>query len=211
VKITDVKALRISEAKVIRFARFCDQRGYFTEHFRKSDFRSSSLTTFINAVDFVQANESFSKAGTVRGLHFQWNPHMGKLVRTLSGHMIDLILDIRKGSPNFGQVIAYDMPSSGSQDFGEWVWAPPGFAHGNVFLEDTFIEYFCSAEYSPECEAGIAPLAPDLDWSLCEPRLRELFHKIASNTVLITNKDRNGPSLSQWESDIRSDNFVYIA
>lgn len=209
-KILGVDQLRIPEIKVIRFARFSDQRGYFTEHFRQSDFFTNPLTPFMKGVEFVQTNESFSRAGTVRGLHFQWNPYMGKLVRTLYGHMVDLVLDIRKGSPTFGKAIAYDMPSSRSEDFNEWIWVPPGFAHGNMFLEDTSIEYFCSGEYSPGNEAGISPLAEDIDWSLCDEDLKEAVQKTASTTQLITEKDRNGLSVSAWEKDQRSNNFIYV-
>lgn len=208
-KILDVKQLEIAEIKVIRFARFRDQRGYFTEHFRKSDFQANPLTPFMEGVEFVQTNESFSRTGTIRGLHFQWNPFMGKLVRTLHGHMVDLILDIRKGSPSFGKAIAYDMPSDTSAEFNEWIWVPPGFAHGNMFLEDTSIEYFCSGEYSPGCEAGISPVAEDIDWSLCDQDLRETFHDVVAGTPLITDKDRNALSVSMWAEDERSENFVY--
>jgi dTDP-4-dehydrorhamnose 3,5-epimerase len=208
-KILDVKQLEIPEIQVIRFARFRDGRGYFTEHFRDSDFKTNPLTPFMEGVEFVQSNESFSKAGVVRGLHFQWNPYMGKLVRTLRGHMVDVVLDIRRGSPTFGQAIAYDMPSNGSEDFNEWIWVPPGFAHGNMFLEDTSIEYFCSGEYSPGNEAGISPLAEDIDWSLCDSDLRETFQEIAPSTPLMTDKDREGLSVTDWERDERSNNFVY--
>jgi len=209
-KILEVKQLEMPEIKVIRFARFGDQRGYFTEHFRSSDFQTNPLTPFMRGVEFVQTNESFSKAGTVRGLHFQWNPYMGKLVRTLYGHMIDLILDIRRGSPTFGKAIAYDMPSDRSEEFNEWIWVPPGFAHGNTFLEDSSIEYFCSGEYSPGNEGGISPLAEDIDWSLCHQSLRETFYRVAVSTPLMTDKDRNGLSVSAWEKDERSNNFVYV-
>jgi len=208
-KILDVEQLQIPEIKVIRFARFRDERGYFTEHFRHSDFRTNPLTPFMEGIEFVQSNESFSKAGVVRGLHFQWNPYMGKLVRTLQGHMVDVVLDIRRGSPTFGKAIAYDMPSDMSKDFNEWIWIPPGFAHGNTFLADTSIEYFCSGEYSPGNEAGISPLAEDIDWSLCDRDLRKTFQEIASSTPLITDKDRDGLSVSAWERDERSDNFIY--
>jgi len=208
-KILDIKRLEIPEIKVITYARFCDHRGYFTEQYRKSDFQNNTLTPFMQEVEFVQMNESFSKAGTVRGLHFQWNPYMGKLIRTLQGHMVDLILDIRKGSPTFGKIIAYDMPSDRSDDSHEWIWVPPGFAHGNVFLQDTTIEYLCSGEYSPGCEAGISPLAEDIDWSLCDQDLMRRFQNLASTTQLITDKDRHGASVSSWEQDERSDNFIY--
>jgi dTDP-4-dehydrorhamnose 3,5-epimerase len=206
--ITAVDQLAIPEIKVIHFARFCDQRGYFTEHYRQSDFEMSPLTSFMRDVSFVQMNESFSRATTIRGLHFQWNPYMGKLVRTLHGHMIDLVLDIRLESPTFGKAIAYDMPAHHAQDAGAWIWVPPGFAHGNMFLEDTSIEYLCSGEYSPGCEAGISPLADDIDWSLCDPTLRETFDQMARETILITDKDRHGLSVNDWSHDERSRNFV---
>ena len=162
-------------------------------------------------VEFSQCNESYSKTGTVRGLHFQWNPFMGKLVRTLAGHMIDLVLDIRKGSPTAGKIIAYEMPSSPEKDFGEWIWVPPGFAHGNFFLKDSSIEYFCSGEYSPGCEAGISPIAQDLDWSLCDPEIKRSFDRIVPGTLLITEKDKNGYSLTAWWKTTQSENFVRSA
>jgi dTDP-4-dehydrorhamnose 3,5-epimerase len=208
-KIIHVKGLTMPEIRVIRFARFCDHRGFFTEHYRKSDFINHIEMTFAKGIDFVQANESFSKKGAVRGLHFQWNPFMGKMVRTLSGHMIDLVLDIRKGSTTFGKIIAYDMPSSPDKDYSEWIWVPPGFAHGNFFLEDTMIEYFCTGEYSQGYEAGISPLAKDLDWSLCDPALKKSFDKVTSHDLIITDKDKNAFSIKGWTNDSRSDNFIF--
>ncbi|RKY12106.1 MAG: dTDP-4-dehydrorhamnose 3,5-epimerase [Planctomycetota bacterium] len=208
-KLLEVKSLAINVVKVIRFARFCDHRGYFTEQFRRSDFGNHPQMDFMKEVEFVQANESYSQTGTIRGLHFQWNPYMGKLVRALSGRMVDMVLDIRKGSPTFGKIVCYDMPTSTEADYSEWIWVPPGFAHGNFFTEETLIEYFCSGEYSPGCEAGISPLASDIDWSLCEPELKKLFDDIAPSTSLITDKDKEGFSVSGWEGDERSDNFIY--
>ena len=208
-RILGVKTLQIKSIKVIKFARFCDHRGYFTEHYRKGDFKDHLEMAFMKNVEFMQCNESYSQKGTVRGLHFQWNPYMGKLVRTLTGRMIDMVLDIRKGSPTFGKIILYDMPADHKADYHEWIWVPPGFAHGNFFTEDTMIEYFCSGEYSPGCEAGISPLAEDIDWTVCEPNLKDLFDSIAPLTSLISDKDRNGLSVSEWKSDDRSDNFIY--
>lgn len=201
--------MQIEAIKVIRFTHFCDYRGYFTEHFRKSDFGSNLKMGFMKGVEFVQCNESYSRKGTVRGLHFQWNPYMGKLVRTLVGRMVDIVLDIRKGSLTFGKILLYDMPANHNNDYSEWIWVPPGFAHGNFFTEDTMIEYFCSGEYSPGSEAGISPLADDIDWSLCDPKLRKQFNDIASHTELITEKDKNGFSISQWTSNANSQNFIY--
>ncbi|RKY34180.1 MAG: hypothetical protein DRP78_06935 [Candidatus Omnitrophota bacterium] len=135
---------------------------------------------------------------------------MGKLVRTICGHMVDLILDIRKGSPNFGKIIAYDLPANKDKDYNEWIWLPPGFAHGNCFFSDTYIEYFCSAEYSPGCEAGISPLAQDIDWSICDLDLKNKIKPMIKTTQLITDKDKNAFTLASWQSDRRSDNFIYI-
>src|SRR3989344_3795385 len=106
-KILEINELKIPEIKTIKFARFHDHRGYFTEQFRKSDLFNRSELNSMKGINFVQANQSYSKKGTIRGMHFQWNPYMGKMVRTLSGHMVDLILDIRKGSPNYGKMIAF--------------------------------------------------------------------------------------------------------
>ena len=80
-KLLDVKSLCIPDIKVIRFQRFGDDRGYFTESFRRSDFDEDNRLAFLENVEFVQCNESFSRPGVIRGLHFQWNPYMGKLVR----------------------------------------------------------------------------------------------------------------------------------
>jgi len=206
-KITQIKSLAIPAVKVVRFARFMDFRGYFTESFRKSDF--SAQLKFMDGVDFLQFNESFSRSNVVRGLHFQWNPFMGKLVRTIQGRMVDLFMDIRKGSPTYGKAAAYDITASSDKDYAEWIWVPPGFAHGNYFTQDTTIEYACSSEYSPGCEAGISPLSPDIDWSLCDPTLKAEFDGIIADTPILTDKDKNSPTLSAWTADERSNQFLY--
>lgn len=209
-KILSVKPLVFDDIKVIRFARFCDARGFFTESFRKSDFFNHPELDFIKGDEFVQVNESLSKQHVVRGLHFQWNPYMGKMVRTIRGRMVDLFLDIRIGSPTFGRIGAYDMPSGLESEYSEWIWVPPGFAHGNYFTEESQIEYFCTGEYSQGCEACISPLAWDIDWSLCDLTLKnEFFDLVNRPEVLITDKDRNGYSLSQWTTDSRSANFIF--
>jgi dTDP-4-dehydrorhamnose 3,5-epimerase len=208
-KLLEVKALQLEEAKAVRFGRFRDQRGYFTEHYRKSDFANHPQMAFMKDVEFVQCNESYSRKGAVRGLHFQWNPHMGKLVRTLTGRMVDMVLDIRKGSPTLGKIILYDMPADCKADYQEWIWVPPGFAHGNFFTEDTLIEYLCTGEYSPGCEASISPLAKDIDWTLCDTKLKHLFDSIAPSTSLISDKDKNGFTVTAWLENENSDNFIY--
>ncbi len=204
-KILDIKTLAIPDIKIVRFARFADHRGYFAEHLRKSDL---GQLDFLKGIEFFQCNESYSRPGTVRGLHFQWTPYMGKLVRTLSGRMVDLVMDIRKGSSSFGKIIAYDMPADLAAEYGEWIWVPPGFAHGNYFDRESRIEYFCSGEYNPACEAGISPFAEDIDWSICDPQLKKGFDAIAADRPLISEKDRSGHSLSSWNANPNSDRFV---
>lgn len=206
-KILAVEELAIPEIKLVRFARFRDARGYFTETFRRSQIAAE--LPFLRGLDFVQTNESFSKAGVVRGLHFQWNPFMGKLVRTVHGRMVDLFLDIRRGSPTFGAAAAHAIVARPETDAGEWIWIPPGFAHGNFFTEDTTIEYCCSGEHSPGCEAGIAPFAPDIDWSRCEPELKKELDAILRHRDLMTEKDRKGFTMEAWAADERSAYFRY--
>jgi dTDP-4-dehydrorhamnose 3,5-epimerase len=194
---------------VIRFGRFCDSRGYFTEPYRRGDLDKHPETAFFKGISIVQANESWSRAGTIRGLHFQWNPYMGKLVRTLSGQMVDLALDIRKGSPTCGKIVAYDMPAAPDRKFDEWIWVPPGFAHGNYFPQATQIEYLCSGEYSPGCEGCVSPFAPDLDWSLASADLAKDFRALLQNHPVVSDKDRNAMSFAEWMKDARSNNFQY--
>jgi dTDP-4-dehydrorhamnose 3,5-epimerase len=206
VKIIEVKSLAIPDVKVIRFGRFNDNRGYFTETFRNSDFQKLD---FLKGVRFLQCNEGYSKAGTFRGFHFQWNPYMGKLVRVMSGHLIDIALDIRKGSPTLGKIVAYDMTVSPEDDYSEWIWLPPGFGHGILLTEESLVEYFCSAEYSPGCEASISPMAADIDWSICDTKLKKVFDSIVPKTKLITEKDKNGFALASWLKEKNSDQFIY--
>lgn len=207
-RILDVNTLAIPEVKVIRFGRFADSRGYFSEPYRRSVVDDNTGTDFLQGVSIAQVNESWSREGVLRGLHFQWNPFMGKLVRTISGRMIDLALDIRLDSPSFGKIVAHDMPSSSATDYSEWIWVPPGFAHGNLFTEETIIEYFCTGEYSPGNEAGVSPLAEDVDWSLCPPAVREEFRARVDGAI-ISDKDREAGSVADWQNDPRSSSFRY--
>jgi dTDP-4-dehydrorhamnose 3,5-epimerase len=210
-KILAVSSLAIPAVRVVRYGRFADHRGYFTEHFRHADFQNHPELAFLRDQPFVQCNESLSKAGTLRGLHFQWNPYVGKLVRVVAGRLVDLVLDIRLGSPTLGKIIAYDLPAAPERDFADWIWIPPGFAHGTLFPpgpDYSVIEYFCTGQYNPACEASISPLADDIDWSLCDPALRKEFQAVVSAGPLITDKDRNGFSVAGWTADARSREFV---
>ncbi len=197
VKILEVNEQALNGVKGIKFEKFTDNRGYFSESARVADLRKiAGLEDF----EVIQANESYSKKNVIRGLHFQWNPKMGKLVRTVRGHMVDIVLDIRLGSETFGKVIFYDLAQSDEDAFGEWIWVPQGFAHGNFFLEDTVIEYYCTGSYNPECERGISVFSDGLDFSLANKDLLAKFEQVKGASPLISDKDKNGLSLSQWQS-----------
>ena len=161
-------------------------------------------------MEFQQSNESQSLAGVIRGLHFQWNPNQGKLVRTIAGHIIDLALDIRKGSPTFGKIIAYELPASPDAAFADWIWLPPGFVPWCVHAGGSTIEYFCSAEWAPGNETGISPLAADLDWSLCDPALKARTQARCSvGGQSLLPEDRRRLLAGRPGQDPRSEYFVY--
>lgn len=207
-KITEIRNLTVDGCKVIKYQRFGDDRGFFAETYRKQDFDNNPFTNELKNLNFNQMNESFSKAGTIRGLHFQWNPFMAKLVRCVSGRMIDLLLDIRKDSPTFGKIIGYDSTNSFSHNYGEWVYAPVGFAHGVFLPEDTLIEYYCTGFWNPDCETGISPLAQDIDWSLCDSEIMELIHRTIKNgKLIIKDKDRESQNLAAWSKNKDSELF----
>jgi dTDP-4-dehydrorhamnose 3,5-epimerase len=204
-KIVSISEAQIPGVKLINFERFTDKRGFFTETFRVSDFINNELKCFPNGI--MQANESYSRRNVLRGLHFQWNPNMGKLVRTISGHMVDLVLDLRQGSPTQGKIMAFNMPANSTDGTTSWIWVPEGCAHGNFFLEDSYIEYFCSGSYNGECEAGVSPIAEDIDWSICDPKLKNLFADL-KDSFIATSKDINGLSVKQWLDREDAKNFT---
>ena len=158
-----------------------DERGYFAE-----TFRADLFAKHIGDHHFVQDNESRSaRVGTIRGLHFQNAPHaQGKLVRCTAGELFDVAVDIRAGSPTYGQWVAETLtPNNGKQ-----LWIPPGFAHGFCSLEpDSVISYKVTDYYSPECDKGLA-------WD--DPAIGILWPDIA-NPDTVSPKDREQPLLSQ--------------
>jgi dTDP-4-dehydrorhamnose 3,5-epimerase len=204
-KILETSELAIPEVKVVRYALFKDDRGYFSETFR---FDEIAEALGADGLPVVQVNESFSRAGVFRGLHAQWNPYQGKLVRCVSGHLIDVALDIRRGSPSFGCAVAHVLPANGARDAGEWIWLPPGFAHGTMLTEDSVVEYICTGAWSPGCEISISALSEDIDWSRCDRDLRETLVGLLDDAIL-TEKDREGLTIGTWSADPRSDRFVY--
>ncbi|MCO6188365.1 dTDP-4-dehydrorhamnose 3,5-epimerase [Rhizobium sp. L1K21] len=144
-----VEALAIPDVKKITPKRLGDSRGYFVELFKDAWFRQH-----VADLTFVQDNESLSaEVGTIRGLHFQTPPfEQGKLVRCVAGALVDVAVDIRKGSPTFGQWVAAEL----TPETGDMLWVPPGFAHGFATLKpSTIINYKVTAPYSGEHDKGV--------------------------------------------------------
>ena len=208
-KISSVTSLAIPDIKVIRFDRFADARGYFVEPFRESDIQQHPDLAGRKDIQFLQTNESFSKKNVVRGLHFQFEPAMGKLISVIHGQAVDVALDIRVGSPTYGQIVGHLVNSQLDSASAEWIWMPPGFAHGIAFLEDSLIEYFCTSEWNPQGEACISIMTDDLDWSLCDREVAAKFRTITDSSPVISDKDRQGMTLKQWQNDARAGAFVY--
>jgi dTDP-4-dehydrorhamnose 3,5-epimerase len=156
---------------------FGDSRGYFFETFRKQEFEEN-----IGVVDFIQDNESKSSAGVLRGLHFQTGEYaQAKLVRVIKGAVLDVIVDIRPGSPTFGKYFSIELTGENKLQ----LFLPRGMAHGFVVLEnDTVFSYKVDNVYSPENEGGILYNDPNLaiDWKLPE------------SSLLLSEKDKKLPS-----------------
>jgi|SRR5208283_1431653 len=147
---------------------FGDDRGFFVELYKRSEFSNAGITEY-----FVQDNCSRSSQYVLRGLHYQMDPAaQGKLVRCLKGRIFDVGVDIRKGSPTFGQWAGVDL----SEENKQMLYIPPAFAHGFIVLSDMAeIMYKCTREYSPEHDRGILWNDPDIniDWRVRDPMLSE--------------------------------------
>jgi dTDP-4-dehydrorhamnose 3,5-epimerase len=160
-----VEPTAIPEVLVVRPRVFPDERGWFSEILATSAFAAAGLPS-----TFVQVNQSRSTRGVVRGLHFQWDPPQGKLMRVVAGRAFMVAVDIRPGSPTLGRHVGLEASSDEPVLF----WAPATFARGFAALSDVAeIEYFCTAAYNPACESGIRWDDPALgiDWPVDEPRL----------------------------------------
>jgi dTDP-4-dehydrorhamnose 3,5-epimerase len=203
-RIEAVKDLPLAGAKLVEYARFADRRGYFSEVWHRGEFASLAKALGRERLDFVQVNESRSVASVMRGLHFQIEPPMGKLIRVLYGRTVDMALDARTGSPTFGRMMLVELAPDVHLGRGQWLWLPPGLAHGNLYLEDSAIEYFCDAFYNPAGEVGINPLDPDLDFGDCPPPLREAYLRLSAQGPILSDRDRAGLSLAEWRLDPRA-------
>jgi len=147
---TPIEGLVIIEPRA-----FPDERGFFMESYKQSDFEKAGIVG-----PFVQDNHSRSKRGVLRGLHFQRPPNaQGKLVRVSRGHAWDVAVDLRKGSPTFGKYFALELSESNRLMF----WIPASFAHGFLALEDdTELQYKCTAEYNAASDGGLRWNDPDI-------------------------------------------------
>jgi len=172
---------KFKEIRVLTPEIFFDKRGTFFESYNKK------LQEEIN-VEFVQENHSISHKNVIRGLHYQWDCPMGKLVRVVKGSIMDYFVDIRKESPTYGQ---YDSIFLSDKNH-TMVWIPPYFAHGFRALEDdTVMLYKCSAFYNKNGESGINPFDQDIgiDWG------------ISSIETVCSDKDWNAQSFKNYSKD----------
>lgn len=175
----EVKTTAIEGVFVIEPRVFGDERGYFFESFNEREFREK---TGID-VKFVQDNESKSRYGVLRGLHFQKAPYeQAKLVRVVKGRVLDVAVDIRKGSPTFGRYTAVELTGDNHRQ----CFIPRGFAHGFCVLsEEAVFQYKCDEYYHPEAEDAIAWDDPDIaiEWP------------IPANDIILSEKDKHHPRL----------------
>ena len=162
------KLLSIPEVILIEPKVFLDDRGYFLETFKSSDFLSNNISN-----NFVQDNLSFSRKNVIRGMHFQRKPkEQGKLVSVIKGRVIDVAVDIRKESPTFMKWIAVELNDSQNA----MLYIPAGFAHGFLSLtEEVYLLYKCTNEYDPIADSGIRWNDPDIGipWPINNPVLSE--------------------------------------
>jgi dTDP-4-dehydrorhamnose 3,5-epimerase len=163
--------------------RFDDDRGWFLESYKHSEFAAAGID-----VQFVQDNHSCSKAGTLRGLHYQLGPRaQGKLVRVMSGAIFDVAVDVRRASPTFGRWFGMHISAKG----GEMLWIAPGFAHGFLALEDnTQLVYKCTAEYDKTIERSIL-------WD--DPAIGIAWPELPGLPYLLSPKDAQAPVLQAAE------------
>lgn len=175
---TDIEGILILEPKV-----FTDTRGYFFESYNKKVFDSE-----VGEINFVQDNESCSSRGVMRGLHFQRPPHaQAKLVRCVRGSVLDVAVDIRRGSPTYGRHVSCLLTEHNHRQF----FIPCGFAHGFAVLSDTAIfQYKCDNYYCPEADGGISILDPtlEIDW------------EITLSEAILSEKDRHQPLLADFDT-----------
>ena len=160
-----------------------DERGYFSETWNYNNLKKLGFDNML-----WQDSESMSKKNVLRGLHYQWNKPMGKLIRVVRGSILDVCVDIRKNSPTYGSYTSILLSEVNKKQ----LWAPPGFAHGILSLEeDTVTLYKCSSVYNKNGEAGIDPFDKELniDWG------------IKKQDVVLSVKDSSAKSFLEYKKD----------
>jgi dTDP-4-dehydrorhamnose 3,5-epimerase len=164
----EFKRQEIPNVILITPKAFGDERGFFMESYKESEFKANGIT-----FDFKQDNHSKSSKNVLRGLHYQLEPYaQGKLVKVVTGRIFDVAVDIRKGSPTFGNWVSAEL----SEENKQMLWIPPGFAHGFLSLEDnTNVLYKSTNEYNKESEGGILWNDPEIGikWPVDKPILSE--------------------------------------
>jgi dTDP-4-dehydrorhamnose 3,5-epimerase len=173
---------------------FEDERGFFMEVFRADQFAELELP-----VNFTQDNHSRSRKGVLRGLHFQWEPPMSKLMRVTYGSAFLVAVDIRKRSPTLGQWFGIEASAQNKKQ----VWAPPGFARGfYVLSEYAEVQYKCTGIYNSQAESGIRWNDPrvGIQWPIDDP-----------SEVVLSEKDRNARTLEEWLASPESDRLRFTS
>lgn len=179
----------MKEPKILNLKKYSDNRGFFLESFNRTIREEVG-------VDFVQDNCSYSKKNVIRGMHYQWNDPMGKLVFCPYGKIMDVIVDIRKDSANLGKVYYYWLDS----DVANALWVPPGFAHGfQVMSDSAIVTYKCSSYYNKDGESGINPFDDSLNilWNFEECPIKGISRSIVSD------KDTNAKSFEDYCKNFR--------
>jgi len=171
---------------------FEDERGFFVEVFRTDRFAELGLPA-----EFVQLNHSRSRKGVLRGLHFQWEPPMGKLMRVTLGSAFLVAVDIRKGSPTLGRWFGMEVSAQNKKQ----IWAPAGFARGFYVLSDyAELQYLCTGVYNNRCESGIR-------WD--DPALGITWPIPAGTAPVLSDKDRKARTLEEWLTTPESNHFRF--
>ena len=185
----EVITTAIKDVLIIQPKVFGDNRGYFFESFSQREFDEKVVPILGHKINFVQDNESMSSYGVMRGLHFQRPPFtQSKLVRCVKGAVLDVAVDIRKGSPTYGQHVAVELTEENHTQF----FVPRGFAHGFAVLSETAVfQYKCDEFYHPEVDGGISILDGSLgiDWKI--PTEKALLSEKDTKHALL--KDFNTP------------------
>ena len=176
----DIERTALPDVAILSPRRFGDDRGFFSEVYKTSTFDAA-----FGPHVFVQDNHSWSaKIGTIRGLHFQTEPHaQGKLIRVTRGRILDVAVDIRRSSPTFGQHVAVELSAANWKQ----LWIPPGFAHGFCTLEaDSELHYKVTSLYAPTHDFGLAFDDPDL----------AIAWPVNLDDAILSDKDRKHPRLA---------------